>query len=57
MLCISRELGVAGNSSAAASNGNSILRAIQRWQPAWLLMVANWMDVFTIIDEQEVLRK
>jgi hypothetical protein len=57
MLCISRELGMAGNSSAAASNGNPILRAIQRWQPAWLLMVVNWMDVFTIIDEQGVLRK
>ena len=43
-----------GDSSAAASNGNPILRAIQRWQPAWLLMVANRMDVFTIIGEGQL---
>lgn len=40
-----------GNSSGAVSNGNPILTAMQGWQPARALMVANRLDVFTIIGE------
>jgi len=54
MLCTSSGLGVTGNSSAAASNGNPILRAMWAWQPARVLMVANRMDVFTIIGEERL---
>lgn len=40
-----------GNSRGAASNGNPILRAMQGWQPARVLIAANRLDVFTIIGE------